>query len=199
MNTEAKSHADGHGKGALAGKMIGAAFYFLLIACVLIVALVSTGDRRPYVLFGYSAFAVLSSSMQSALPKGSVIIVKQTPAAALKAGDDITFMLPDGGNATHRIVSIDKNYKNSGMAGFTTWGIENPMPDEQIVYAPNVVGRVVFHINYIGGIASLIRSHLPLFIIMAGLLIAFIHTLRIAVRPARRKENDIFANAERGI
>jgi hypothetical protein len=65
-----------------------------------------------------------------------------------------------------------------GVRGFETKGIENPMADEDIVYADNVIGRVIYHTAAIGVFLSYIKAH----IVMVAALLIGVLILCIALR-----------------
>ena len=105
----------------------------------------TTSDGAPRSLAGYSGMIVLTESMQSEIPKGSLVIAQQVDPETLQIGDDITYMANQTTSVTHRIVGINENYENTGQRAFQTQGIMNDQPDSQPVPAVNVVGKVVFH------------------------------------------------------
>jgi signal peptidase len=140
-------------------------FYTALLAVLVIVPIFGVQSGRN--VFGYSFFTVLSSSMQREIPMGSLVIVKEITADEIKAGDDITFLRDKDTIVTHRVQRIFENYEGSGARGFETQGLENPMPDEEIVYAANVMGKVVHHIDDLGDTLVWFRNH---WILGAGML-----------------------------
>jgi signal peptidase I len=147
--------------------------FYAMLLCVLIGGLTygASGNRN---LFGYSILTVLTSSMQREIPQGSLIIVQYIDDPdTLEKGDDITFLKDKDTTVTHRIVNIYENYEDSGARGFQTKGLENPSPDKDIVYAGNIVGKVVFHFPGAGDTLVWIRNHwLMLSLLFAGLVIA---------------------------
>jgi signal peptidase I len=162
-------------------------FYTALLA-VLVVGLVfgAQGGRN---LFGYSLFTVLSGSMQREIPQGSLVIVREVKDMAdIQVGDDITFMKDKDTTVTHRVERIFEDYEGSGERGFETKGLENPLPDKEIVYAANVLGRVVYHIAGVGDTLVWIRDR---WILVAGLvagLIVLYGTLKILFSGGNKKK-----------
>lgn len=97
-------------------------------------------------VFSLNAFNVESSSMTPAYPVNSLVIVKDTPAEEIQVGDTVTYVLnADGVLVTHRVVDIDTQNQT-----FTTKGDANPTADPNPVLWGNVVGKVVFHVPYVG-------------------------------------------------
>ncbi|MBQ8400880.1 MAG: hypothetical protein IJX14_03020, partial [Clostridia bacterium] len=71
-----------------------AVFYLVMIGIVIGALAVKSGSSgQPVMVAGFSAFRVLTSSMEDVYPKGSLIISKKTDPDALAVGDDITFMI----------------------------------------------------------------------------------------------------------
>ncbi|MFR3483522.1 MAG: signal peptidase I, partial [Clostridia bacterium] len=150
-------------KKGRAGKIIGeCVFYGLLLLLILSAVFVrTTSDGSPRSLAGYSGMIVLTESMQSEIPKGSLVITKTVDPQSLQIGDDITYMANQTTSVTHRIVGITENYENTGQRAFQTQGIMNREPDKQMVPAVNVVGKVVFHSEVLGTVASFIGQYWP--------------------------------------
>ena len=134
-------------------------FYCALIVVVAVVLMIRGKGEGPTTFAGYSAFTVLSSSMQDEIPKGSLIITKHVDPNTLEIGDDITYMRDASSTVTHRIVGIMENYNETGQRAFRTQGIMNAEPDSTPVVAVNVVGRVVFHSLILGQIVELISAY----------------------------------------
>ena len=115
----------------------------------------------------YRLYTVQSGSMEPKLQTGSLVVVK--PAAAYVVGDIITFS--DSANSknttTHRIV---------GMNGtsFLTKGDANDSVDMNSVPETNVIGKVLFHIPYIGypvGYAKTLPGLIILIVIPSTIII----------------------------
>jgi len=157
-------------------------FYGLLVA-VLIAGLfygtVNAGSGGGRTVFGYYIFKVLTSSMQSELPKGSLILCKPTDTGTIETGDDITFFVDKDTTVTHRVIAIYENYENSGQRGFETKGIENPHPDDDIVYADNVLGKVVWHIPNVDSTIGYFRKNWLIMLLLFLGLIGLGITLKI--------------------
>jgi len=134
-------------------------FLFYAILSALIIMAFSSGVRTGLTknIFGYSYFAVLTNSMQSKIPQGSLVFTKETDPNHIRRGDDITYIKEDGTTVTHRVETIIDDYEGSGSRGFQTKGIENAKPDDGIVRSPQVVGvvrmcipKAGFVMNYLG-------------------------------------------------
>lgn len=108
--------------------------------------------------FGLRAYSVLSPSMQSAYPVGSLIYVKQVDTKILKIGDPITFYLDGNVVATHRIVELVPDQDNPDKMLFRTKGDENEEPDKKLVAPESVIGKPVFCIPYLGFLGTYISQ-----------------------------------------
>lgn len=98
----------------------------------------------PY-LFGCKNMAVISGSMEPKVPVGSLVISKQVQPEELKEGDVITYRLNGETMVTHRVVSIDKEKKE-----VVTKGDANDTEDSAPVAYDRIVGRMAFHVPYVG-------------------------------------------------
>ena len=161
----------------------GILFYTVLISIVFTAFFFSRGTSgAPRALFGYSAMTVLTSSMQSELPQGCIIIIKEVDPKTLVVGDNITFMEKNDITITHKIVDINKDYSEDGLITFQTQGIENPMPDENLVYEPNVLGKVIFHSTIVGDSWRLIVKFRLIIGVFAICVIGITISLRVFLR-----------------
>lgn len=147
-------------------------FYGVLLV-VVVVVLVWKGNTTSSVrtFAGFSAFTVLSGSMEKEIPKGSLILVRQVDPNTLQVGDDITYMKDAETTITHRIVEIIEDDPQTGQRFFRTQGIMNAEPDQELVAAVNVVGKVVFHSYAAGQVASVVSRYwhlVMLFLLLFG-------------------------------
>lgn len=162
-------------------------FYAALVAVIVIVYSATAGSgNAPRSVFGYTFSTVLTSSMQSELPQGSLIVTQQVDPNMLKLDDNITFMQKDGTTVTHKIVGIHENYDQSGVRAFVTMGIENGMADDGVVWADNVVGKVVWHNLFLGQAFSYVKSNLLFVGAMVVLVIGFIVALRVFIASGKK-------------
>lgn len=152
-------------------------FYTFLIVFVIAVGMWSS-NGMPKVFFGYSAFTVLTGSMENEIPRGSLIITKQVDPESLKIGDDISYLVSEKTIITHRIVGIEEDYLESGQLGFQTQGTMNKEPDELIVPAVNIVGKVVYHNHTAGKLISFLKANWPLVIFIPLVIIVLIKVLK---------------------
>jgi len=120
---------------------------------------------------GYSHFTVLSSSMHNEIPKGSFILVQDTPAKELQIGDNIAFMRDRSTLVAHKIIDIDEDYQESGARGFMTQGVNNDYPDNEIVSAIDVLGKVVFTLPVAGSALLYLKNNIHLAFISLGLFV----------------------------
>jgi len=169
-------------KGKIRQMISAVLFYGFLSAVIASAFIVSRGDKKP--IFGYSFMNVLTWSMQSEIPQGSLVLIKDIDLDSIEIGDDITFMKDSETSVTHRVIGITENFEDSGQRGFETQGIENDTPDFEIVLAVNVVGKVVAHIPKIGNGLSWLREHLALAMLFAAGFILLIVLLKGAFKKS---------------
>lgn len=162
--------------------------FYSALALVLLVVFTYTQSGVGRSMFGYSYYNILTTSMQSTIPQGSFILVKQTPGEELQVGDDITFFKNENTIVTHRIIGIQANYEDSGQYGFRTQGTDNPAPDQEITYEGNVIGKVVFHIPMLGFVLEYIANNIWIVVIGFALILALSYFLKIVFTPETPKE-----------
>lgn len=144
-------------------------FLVIVITILLLVHIIGLKTGGPPNLFGYRAFYVSSGSMTPTIPVGSLILVKETDPEDIKEKDIITYEDSNKTVVTHRVIEIDQ-YDQS----FVTQGDANESEDPFPVEAAQLIGRVVFHIGYIGYIFDFIRSKYGLIALSAFLLLLLV-------------------------
>ncbi len=115
----------------------------------------------------YKLYTVQSGSMEPNIQTGSLAVV--LPADTYSVGDVITFA--DSANAktttSHRIVSINET-------SFKTKGDANENIDAAAVLKTNVIGKILFHIPYVGypvGYAKTLPGLIILIVIPATIIV----------------------------
>ena len=153
-------------------------FYVALAAIVVGAIIVGDQSRGSLKFLGYQSFKVMSPSMQSMIPQGSVVVTKETPSKDIQVGDVITYLRSDETNITHQVVEVVPDFDGRGSLGFRTKGTENADPDPDIVGAANVLGVVKLHIGGLGFTLNYISDNIK----YVFLIFIFVILLSIAVR-----------------
>jgi len=121
---------------------------------------------------GMNFFTIYGGSMMPTIPIGSVVAVKSVEVSAIKVGDIITFRAGTEADkvVTHRVVKVSNG---SGALSFRTAGDSNANPDGSAVLAENVVGKVWFHMPFLGYLSSFVTTKLGfiLLIVVPGIFI----------------------------
>lgn len=150
-------------------KILNAIFLVILIGLVVILlylAIGSRGNGLPF-LQNFQLFTVLSGSMEPNLNVGGVIIVEKVDPDTLKEGDIITFLSNDttlnGKVVSHRIIQVVDN--NNGRM-FITKGDANEDRDDAAAVPNNVIGRVIFHVPYLGYLLNFMKTKQGFFFIL---------------------------------
>ena len=162
------------------GRVKSLCFYAFLLAAIAAAFVVSSGGGAgdaPRSLMGYSVMSVLTESIQPVLPKGCVVLVRTVDPLEIRQGDDVTYLREDNSTVTHRVVGIVED--REGLPRFRTQGVDNPLPDPELVRADNVIGKVVWHSALLGQAAALLRLNWMFAVIFAALLLALAFTLRV--------------------
>ena len=147
---DAGKAAEAPQKKSFAKPALNILFYTIIVLVLLVTLVFSRKSVGGLSLFGYSGFHVLTGSMQSEIPQGSLVITKDVTPGGIQVGDDITFIRSDNAIVTHRVVGIMENVDGSGALAFQTKGVDNPDADREIVYAENVIGVVKLCIPKLG-------------------------------------------------
>ncbi len=132
-------------------------------------------------LFGIEPYSVLSGSMESVYPTGSVIYVAKADPSKLEVNDVITFKMPSGTIATHRIVELVSDETNPDIIKFRTKGDENEIADGTLVDFNSVIGKPLFCIPFLGYLATYIMNptgkFVALSVVVALILIEIVISL----------------------
>lgn len=119
-------------------------FHWLTNLFLAAVLLLAAAAWLPH-FFHMKAYVVASSSMEPAIPPGSVVYVSQyQEEESISTGDIISFRTGDA-MVTHRIVSVDREH---GLA--VTKGDANQVCDSAPLSLDAIEGKVRFHIPGIG-------------------------------------------------
>lgn len=125
---------------------------FFIGIMILILAVLAGILIVPRVL-GYTSFAVLSGSMTPEISVGSIVFAKETPFEDFEIGDIVTYKLSDEMMVTHRITEIDNDKQEFG-----TKGDANDAVDAEPIVFSRVVGKVAFHVPYLGYMTIYIKT-----------------------------------------
>ena len=139
-------------------------------------------------LFGLTPYSVLSGSMASVYPTGSLIYVTKTDPAQLEVNDIITFRLAGGTVATHRIIELVQDETQPEIIRFRTKGDENEIADGALVDFDSVIGTPLFGIPYLGYLATYIMTPKGKFAVIT--VIAAISFLEIIINIVFRNKKE---------
>jgi signal peptidase I len=110
--------------------------------------------------FGVRSQIVVSGSMEPFMPTGSLILVKDTPAAELEVRDVVTVPRPHGeGLVTHRIIATETPGSEAAATAraLTLQGDANQSPDPR-PYTVASAGKVLFVIPQAGTLFGQLRT-----------------------------------------
>ena len=164
------------------------AIFYLVLVIMVIAAFLYSGNSEFGKRIGPFAYnTVLTTSMNSVYSRGSLIAswaVKpgEPLETGLKNGTDIVFTKEDGKVVVHRIIEIIEDYEDGGQRAFRTQGVDNPAPDKWITYEGNVIGRVIWHVPYVGGVLALIAENMVLAVIAIIAIFTVIALVKFAVK-----------------
>jgi signal peptidase len=153
-----------------------AAGYFGFAAIILLMTAAVLTFLAPH--FGWRVDTVFSGSMEPQLKAGGVVITRPVEADEIKVGDTITFYSPLSQKLTsHRVITVEEG----SAFYFQTKGDTNEDADPFILPAQNVVGKVCFHLPYLGYVAQFIKTPLGLLLTLClpGLVIIILEMRNI--------------------
>jgi len=183
--------------------MVKKFFYYLInaISVVIIIAavfvllsVVFTARSEAPSVFGYSAFRVVTGSMEPEIGENDMIVVKRAGASEIEVGDVISFYSADpslqGAVNTHRVTDITVD---GGSRYFTTKGDANVIEDKYPVGENNLIGKVVFTSSFLGILSRVVSNPLvfiPLILVplLFILLSNMVRTVRLARQAAEEDE-----------
>ena len=120
--------------------------------------------------FGWRVDTVFSGSMEPELKVGGVVLTRPVEPEEIKVGDILTFYSPLSEQLTsHRVIAADQG----SSLHFSTKGDANEDADPFTLPPENVVGKVCFHIPYLGYVAQFVKTPLGflLTLCLPGLII----------------------------
>jgi len=156
----------------------------LLLVVVLFLMLVIAAPM----VFSNRVAVVLTGSMGESMPPGSLAVSAAVTPEEVVVGDIITFVPSWDPEVTvsHRVIEVVTG--DGGQPAFRTQGDANENPDNWVMPAENVTGKVVFHVPYLGNVArsalDYVRSvwGLILLVVIPSVLIV-ISTMLDMTRP----------------
>ena len=166
---------------ARATKVIGMLLFILAILILLLILIIVPQKNL-------SLFTVMGDSMSPALPAGSIAIVQPMVSSKIDTADIIAYHAPGGRSTivTHRVVEV---INEGEYLSFQTAGDGNDNSDKNPVPSENVVGKVIFHIPYVGFVFNFVRQPIGycLLIGLPALVIISIEMRRIMSRISSLK------------
>lgn len=165
-------------------------FYACLVMLLIGTFFYTQQGNNAVNLFGYKYYQVLTDSMASVYPRGSIVFVKTGDEAiqSIEVGDDMTFMVSATDTATHRVIEIIDNYEDTGMRAYRTQGVDNPGPDPNVTYENNVIGKVVGSIPMLGAIMSLISEYKLFILVFFVAMMIFSMAIRVYLKEVKAEK-----------
>ena len=162
--------------------------YYSLTIVLVLSAWIYAQNGRLF-LGDYQMHNVLTSSMESVYPQGTLIVTKPINPKDLVVGNDITFYRDTTTTVVHRITAVRENFNNSGQPAFVTKGVDNLREDSNILLPDNVIGKVVFFVPHIGNISQNISNQFPAIItfLIFGYLFSYFLNITIGETSKERK------------
>lgn len=178
-----------------------ALWIIILVSALFAFTTLATKDENSVAsVAGFTPLTVASNSMSPTFTDKDLIIIKKADPADLKEGDIITFhAIIENQYAlnTHRISKVTDN---GNSVVFNTKGDNNPIEDNKIVSAGDVVGKYVLRIPYLGLLMKFLSSSVGfLIVIILPLLMFFIYqvyNLIVTISELKKAEREEESNKE---
>lgn len=143
-----KTHDSEAGKGSKSFKAYVISTVVLVLAVLLCAIVTIQTLVQGYVsIFGYSAFRVVTGSMEPTMSVGAVLLSKDVDIRDVAVGDIICFRSREsshyGSIVTHRVVSITASEDGSPM--LESRGDANYSSDPYLVEENNLIGKVIWY------------------------------------------------------
>lgn len=137
----------------------------MLLIVLLALAVVLVGPN----LLGWKNFVVQTGSMEPNIPVNAMVTVNtKVDPESIQTDDVITYELNGELLSTHRVKE-----NNISDRTFVTKGDANPNEDMTPISYDRLVGKVMYHIPYFGGLVDQIQSRTGV-LLVAGVLLAVI-------------------------
>ena len=136
-----------------------AAVSILVIMCLS--AILSSAFLLVATAMGWKIGTVVSGSMEPNMGTGQMAIAKPLNPDLIQIGDVIAFRSPDDPHSiiTHRVIEIVEDENN---VRFRTKGDANSGPDNFVVPAENLEGKIILHVPYLGYLVRFSQTSLGL-------------------------------------
>lgn len=135
-------------------------FIVLITVVVYIIEEKKNIDKDRYVSPLFSAFVIISQSMEPTIKVNDVVIAHKALPSSIEIGDIITFVSNDslsyGKIITHRVVGKDQD--SEGRWRFRTKGDNNNTADNWIVPETHILGSVMFKIPQLGYVQQFLAT-----------------------------------------
>lgn len=171
--------------------------WFVILAMLAVLAVCVLIPR----LGGGTPYTILTGSMKSSYPPGTLVVVKPTPTDQIAIGDVITFQIKTGEPtvATHRV--IGKTVGDDGSARLITKGDDNAVADTDLVRPEQIRGKLWYSVPVLGRANVLLdksQHQTAVILVGAGLLLYSAFMLVSAAtdsRPTRtsRRKTEVAA------
>lgn len=131
-------------------------------------------QNTPSIL-GYKSFTIISGSMQPAINLGDMIVLKSVDENEIKNGDIISFKKGDS-IITHRVIEID--FDENGEKQFITKGDYNNSKDIGIVKYPEIEGKIIKTIPYVGKLALAMQDKTSVVVVISIFIVYLLFRLK---------------------
>jgi signal peptidase len=141
-------------------------------------------------LSGSTPLTVLTSSMEPALPPGTLLVVRPVETADVRVGDVMTYQIESGRPEviSHRVTEVVSS--TDGSTAFVTKGDNNDAADESPVRPEQVRGVLWYSVPWVGFVNQAVNGHARGWIVplLAVALFAYAGYMIVAGLLQRRRD-----------
>lgn len=153
---------------------------FNILTILTVIAVVFVGYN---LIAGNKGYAVIHDSMSPVINRGDVVFVKAVAFDDLKRGDIITAKFKDSENVfTHQIIEIDKSAHE-----VWTKGENNPSADPDPTGEEQILGRVVYHVPFLGYLSVATSSEYFMYILVIFCAVVLLVIMLVTALLKRKK------------
>lgn len=161
------------------------------LTCYVVVSIIIAKTQdKPVNLFGSSFAVVLTDSMEPEIMTGDLIVFRLCDIGEVNEKDSIVFLAGDGFDKDVRGKSIVHQAISLTEYGIQTKGVNNDLPDRDLVTEDNFLGICTFNSAFLGALFTFVSKY-GIFILIAAIALPFIirQVVKI-VKLAKNGDND---------
>ena len=166
-------------------------FFFLASLLILVLGIQAFRNNEPLKIFGYTYSVVPTASMEPEIMPGDFIIAKEVDFTTIAIGDDVIYRSGERNIfIVHRVIAI------SDLGELTMQGINNSVPDNEVVTADNYIGKVIKHGNFLNLGRIVLNKRFALFAVVIIIFATLFITEMVKIVKTVKEKDKLKLEAE---